>query len=76
MSAAVHVLLHDIRIKPDAWQIDHFWARHKSGVAIWMGGGFLGCHVEKPKYQEFNVWDRFKLYRALRQLDQVEDQTL
>ncbi|MGK5095125.1 hypothetical protein WDW89_24340 [Deltaproteobacteria bacterium TL4] len=69
----VDVILHDIKTKPEAWRIDEFWARHQSGTAIWLGNGFWGCHVKKPQYQEFNLMDRFKLYRALRQLERTEE---
>ncbi|MBF0236638.1 MAG: hypothetical protein HQM12_02935 [SAR324 cluster bacterium] len=53
---------------PDAWAVDRFWAKHKGGLQIWMGSGFLGCHVEKPEYMEFPLWDRIRVHRALKHL--------
>ena len=48
--------------------MDEFWARHKSGVSLWIGGGLLGYHIEKPEYHEYGLHDRIKIHKAVKEL--------
>ena len=62
------VILNEIQRNPRAWEVDQFWAKHRSGTCIWMGNGVMGCHIERPEYQEFGFFDRRKIYQTLRAL--------
>ncbi|MGA1598517.1 MAG: hypothetical protein ACO4AU_05650 [bacterium] len=62
------VIINSLERKPDEWRVDEFWARHQSGVTLWIGNGFLGYHVEKPEYQEFGLLERIRLHKAVKAL--------
>ena len=64
----LHVMLWMMKKDPESWSVDQFWAKHKSGVAVWIGNGLLSCHIEKPTYLELSFFNRIKLYRAIGQL--------
>ena len=38
------------------------------GVSIWLGGGILGYHIEKPEYQELGLRGRFRLHKHIKTL--------
>ncbi len=62
-----NVILNSLKTEPQRWTVDRFWAKHDSGLAIWIGNGCFSCRIEKPEYQEFGLLDRIKLYRAIKQ---------
>ncbi len=62
------VILHNMERNPEDWHLDDFRARHRGGVSIWLGGGILGYHIEKPQYQEFGLRDRFRLHKHIKAL--------
>ena len=64
----LNVILHNMARNPDDWRIDKFHAHHKSGVKIWIGNGVYSYHIEKPKYQEIGLIEKFKLHRQLKLL--------
>ncbi|MDP7157674.1 MAG: hypothetical protein QGF03_11090 [SAR324 cluster bacterium] len=62
------VILHNMERKPEDWHVDNFRARHMGGVSIWLGGGILGYHIEKPEYQELGLRGRFRLHKHIKTL--------
>lgn len=66
--AGLNVILFIMKKEPESWTVDQFWAKHDNGIAIWIGNGFLSCRIEKPEYLEFSLFNRIKLYRAVRKL--------
>lgn len=62
------VIFHNMERKPEDWHVDQFRARHAGGVSIWLGGGILGYHIEKPEYQELGLRDRFRLHKLIKAL--------
>tara|TARA_B100000700_G_C14992817_1_gene832184 strand:- start:1168 stop:1428 length:261 start_codon:yes stop_codon:yes gene_type:complete len=64
----LNVILHNMECKSEEWTIDNFHAKHRSGLKIWIGNGFLGYHIEKPKYQELGLIEKYKLHKKLQNL--------
>ncbi len=64
----LNVILFNMEKEPKTWTVNKFWAKHDSGLVIWIGSGIFSCRVEKPEYQEFGLFARIKLYRAIRKL--------
>ena len=62
------VVLNNMERNPEGWHLDEFRARHVGGVSIWLGGGILGYHIEKPEYQELGLRDRFRLHKVIKTL--------
>lgn len=62
------VVLNNMERNPEDWHLDEFRARHVGGVSIWLGGGILGYHIEKPEYQELGLRDRFRLHKVIKTL--------
>ncbi len=66
------VIINSMNNKPQEWRMDEYWARHQSGVALWIGSGVFGYHVEKPEYQEFGWTEKFRLHKAVQALKAVK----
>ena len=66
--SATNVIIHKLTTEPEAWEVDSFWVTHQSGLKIWIGNGAFSCRIEKPTYQEFSFFDRFRVYQAIQQL--------
>ena len=64
----VNVIVFNMKTEPETWTVDRFWAKHEKGLAIWIGNGVFSCRIEKPDYQELGLFDRIRLYRAIRKL--------
>ena len=64
----LNIILHNMNCNANDWRLDQFRAIHRSGLKIWIGNGFLGYHIEKPKYQELGWIEKYKLYRQLKLL--------
>lgn len=62
------IIIHSLNSEYARWSMDECWAKHASGLTIWIGSGFLNCRVEKPDYQELSILERFKLYRAIKKI--------
>ncbi|MBF0286289.1 MAG: hypothetical protein HQM14_00610 [SAR324 cluster bacterium] len=62
----LNVILHSLATEPEAWSVDKYWAKHASGLTIWIGNGFFSYHIEKPFYKEFGLFERIKLYQAIK----------
>lgn len=61
----LNVILVMMKKDPESWSVDRFWAKHKNGIAVWIGSGFFNCHIQKPNYLELGLFNRIKLYRAI-----------
>jgi hypothetical protein len=57
----------------DDWDIDAYYAVHKSGVAVWIANGYFGIDVAgkrdtKASSIHLGWWDSFKVWRAMKVL--------
>ncbi len=64
----LNIILHSLATEPEAWSVDEYWAKHEKGLKIWIGHGFFSCRIEKPFYQELGLFERIKLYKAIKQI--------
>ena len=55
----------------DDWDIDAYYAVHKSGVAVWIANGYFGidvCCLHSYLVSHLGWWDSFKVWRAMKVL--------